>query len=131
MEKLLLELKKKFSRGDKESVKVAKLKKVEQKERTMEKFIQEFRRAARESRYQERALAEEFKREMNRVIRRKLMKVERPLVSIKQWYEHATNLNKHWRESKRKEKRLKERKESGNQGQRQIEMGNNQGEFRL
>ena len=127
----MLELKKKFSRGDKESVKVAKLKKVEQKERTMEKFIQEFRRAARESRYQERALAEEFKREMNRVIRRKLMKVERPLVSIKQWYEHATNLNKHWRESKRKEKRLKERKESGNQGQRQIEMGNNQGEFRL
>ena len=127
----MLELKKKFSRGDKESVKVAKLKKVEQKERTMEKFIQEFRRAARESRYQERALAEEFKREMNRVIRRKLMKVERPLVSIKQWYEHTTNLNKHWRESKRKEKRLKERKESGNQGQRQIEMGNNQGEFRL
>ena len=127
----MLELKKKFSRGDKESVKVAKLKKVEQKERTMEKFIQEFRRAARESRYQERALAEEFKREMNRVIRRKLMKVERPLVSIKQWYEHTTNLNKHWRESKRKEKRLKERKESGNQGQRQIEMGNNQEEFRL
>jgi len=68
---------------------------------------------------------------MNGVIRRKLIEVEKPLISIEQWYEHATNLDKHWRESKRKEKRLKERKESGNQGQRQIKMGNNQGEFRL
>jgi len=37
--KFLLELKKKFSRGDKESVKVAKIKKVKQKDRTMEEFV--------------------------------------------------------------------------------------------
>jgi len=35
----LLELEKKFGEEDKESVKVAKLRKVEQEEKTMEKFV--------------------------------------------------------------------------------------------
>jgi len=91
----LLELKKKFGRRNEESVKVAKLKKIEQGGNTMEKFIQEFRRAARRSGYQKRALVEEFKREMNEVIRRKLMKAKRPSTSIEQWYKYATNLNRH------------------------------------
>ncbi len=34
----------------------------------MEEFVQEFRRAARESRYEGRPLVEEFKRGMNRVV---------------------------------------------------------------
>ena len=34
----------------------------------MEEFVQEFRRAARGSRYEERLLLEEFKREMNKVV---------------------------------------------------------------
>jgi len=73
----------------------------------MEEFIQEFRRAARGSRYKRRLLIEEFKREMNRMIRRKLMEAERPPTSIEQWYEYATNLDRYWRESRRKEKRLR------------------------
>jgi len=52
-------------------------------------------------------LIEEFKREMNGTIWRKLMEAERPLTNIEQWYKHATNLDKYWRESKRKEKRLR------------------------
>jgi len=36
----------------------------------MEKFVQEFRRTARESGYKGRLLIKEFKREMNRIIRR-------------------------------------------------------------
>ena len=43
---------------------------------TMEEFIQELRRAARGSKYKKRLLVEEFKREINRAIRRKLMKTE-------------------------------------------------------
>jgi len=35
----------------------------------MEEFVQEFRRAAKESEYKERSLVEEFKREMSGVIR--------------------------------------------------------------
>ena len=58
------------------------------------------------------------------------MEAEKLSTSIEQWYKHATNLNRYWRESKRKEKRLRERKESGNQGQRQMEMENNQEGFR-
>ena len=80
----LMELKKEFSRGDEKSVKVAKLKKIEQEVRTMVEFVQEFKMAARESEYEERTLVEKFKRGMNKVIRRKLMEVERPSTSIKQ-----------------------------------------------
>ena len=68
---------------------------IKQRERTIKKFIQEFRKVVRESRYQEKVLVEEFKREMNEVIRRKLVEVERPPTSIKQWYECATNLDRY------------------------------------
>jgi len=61
----------------------------------IEEFIQEFKRATRESRYEGRPLVEEFKRRVNRVIKRKLMEAERPPTSIEQWYECATNLDKH------------------------------------
>ncbi len=50
----------------------------------MEMFIQEFRRITRESEYEEKALVKKFKRGMNGVIRRKLMKAERSLKSIEQ-----------------------------------------------
>jgi len=62
----------------------------------MEKFVQEFRTAVRGSRYEERPLVKEFKRGMSGAIRRKLMKAERSPISIEQWYECATNLDRHW-----------------------------------
>ena len=75
-EEFLMSLKKEFGRGEEESVKVVELRKLEQGGRTMEEFMQEFKRAARESGYEGRPLVEEFKREMNGAIRRKLMKAE-------------------------------------------------------
>jgi len=62
----------------------------------------------RGSGYEGRLLIEEFKREMNGIIRRKLIEAERPPTSIEQWYKCATNLDRHWRESKREEERLRE-----------------------
>ena len=50
----------------------------------MEEFVQKFRRMARESGYEGRPLVEEFKREMNGVIKRKLIEAKRPPTSIKQ-----------------------------------------------
>jgi len=79
-EKFLAGLKKEFGEGDK---KAAELKKVEQGERTIEKFIQEFKRAIRESGYKRRPLVKEFKKEISRIIRRKLIEVKRPPTSIK------------------------------------------------
>jgi len=82
VEKFLIALKKEFSRGEEDSVKMAELRKLEQGERTMEEFMQEFKRAARGSGYEGRLLVEEFKRGINGGIRRKLMEAENLPASI-------------------------------------------------
>jgi len=50
----LADLKQKFRREDNKIIKMVKLKKIEQEEKTIEKFVQEFRRVARESEYEEK-----------------------------------------------------------------------------
>ena len=69
-------------------------------------------------------MVEEFKRGMNGVIRRKLIEAKNQPVSIEQWYRRATVLDQNWRESRRKEERLRSKKEHGGgapkQEQRQI-----------
>ena len=49
---------------------------------------------------------------MNGGIRRKLMEVENPPASIEQWYKRAMALDRNWRESRREEERLREKKET-------------------
>ena len=73
-------MKEEFSSGDDKMMKVTELKKIEQGSKTMEEFVQEFRRVARESRYKKRLLVEKFKRDIkqNEMIRRKLIEVEKP-----------------------------------------------------
>ena len=83
-EEFLTVLRKEFGGGEEEAVKVAELRKLEQEGRTMEEFVQEFKRAVRESGYKERLLVEEFKRGMNRGIRRKLIEAENLPASIEQ-----------------------------------------------
>ena len=82
VEEFLTILKKEFGRGEEELVKVAELRKLEQGGRTMEEFVQEFKRAARGSGYEGRPLIEEFKRGMSGGIRRKLMEAENLPTSI-------------------------------------------------
>jgi len=104
-------LKREFGAGEEESVKAAELRKIEQGGRTMEEFVQEFKRAARGSGYEGRPLVEEFKRGMNGGIRRKLMEAENPLTSIENWYRRVTALDRNWRESRREEERLRGKKD--------------------
>ena len=118
-EEFLTTLKKEFGGGEEESVKAAELRKMEQGGKTMEEFIQEFKRAARGSGYKRRPLVEEFKRGMNRGIRRKLMEAENPPTSIEQWYRRATALDRNWRESRREEERLRKKEGGGVQKQEQ------------
>ena len=66
----------------------------------------------RESGYEGRLLVEEFKQGMNRRIRRKLIEAENLPASIEQWYRRATALDRNWRESRRKEERLRGKKEN-------------------
>jgi len=124
VEEFLTGLRKEFGGGEEESVKAAELRKLEQGGKTMEEFIQEFKRAARGSGYEGRPLVEEFKRGMNRGIQRKLMEAENPPTSIENWYRRATALDRNWRESRREEKRMRGKKETmggaPKQEQRQI-----------
>ena len=78
MGEFLADIKKKFGEEDKELVKVVELKRLEQESKTMEEFIQEFRRATRDNRYK----------------RRPLMEVECQPSSIKQWYDSMIALNR-------------------------------------
>ena len=113
VEEFLTTLKKEFGEGEEESVKAAELRKLEQGGKTMEEFVQEFKRAARGSGYEGRPLVEEFKRGMNGGIRRKLMEAENPPASIEQWYRRAMALDRNWRESRKEEERMRGRKEGG------------------
>ena len=85
---------------------------MEQGGRIIEKFVQEFKRAALGSGYEERPLIKEFKRGINGGIRRKLMETERPSTTIRQWYKRAIALDRNGRESRREEERLRGKKES-------------------
>jgi len=60
-EEFLMTLKKEFGRGEEEAVKAAELRKLEQGGKSMEEFVQEFKRTARGSGYERRLLMEEFK----------------------------------------------------------------------
>jgi len=117
-EEFFTNLRKEFGRGEEELVKAAELRKLEQGGRTMEEFVQEFKRAARGSGYEGQPSIEEFKRGMNGGIRWKLMEAENPPASIEQWYRRATALDRNWRESRREEERLR-KKEMGGGGQKQ------------
>ena len=123
-EEFLTSLKKEFGGGEEELVKAAELRKLEQGGRTMEEFVQEFKRTARGSGYEERPLMEEFKRRMNGAIRRKLMEAENQPGSIKQWFRRATALDKNWRESRREEERLRRKKEQGEEALKQEQRQN-------
>jgi len=107
----LAEIKREFSGGEEELVKAAELRKMEQGGKTMEEFVQEFKKAARGSRYEGRPLVEEFKRGMNGTIRRKLMEAEDQPGSIEQWYRRAMALDRNQRESRREKEKLRGRRE--------------------
>jgi len=112
-EEFFTNLRKEFGGGEEESVKVAELRRMEQGGKTMEEFVQEFKRAARGSGYEGRPFVEEFKREMNGGIRRKLMESENLPTSIEQWYRRATALDRNWRKSRWEEERLKKKEVGG------------------
>ena len=111
-EEFLAEIKKEFGGGDEESVKIAELKRIEQERRTMEEFVQDFKRVARGSSYKGRSLIEEFKWDMNGSIRRKLMEGENQPATIEHWFKRVIALDRNWRKSRKEEERLRGKKEN-------------------
>ena len=64
----LADLKKKFRKREKKTIKMTELKRLEQGSKIIEEFIQELRKVARKSKYEKRLLIKKLKREMNRTI---------------------------------------------------------------
>ena len=82
---------------------------LEQGGKTVDEYMQEFRRAARGSGYKGRALVEEFKRGLSGVIRRRLAEAEMLPTTIVQWQERAVQLDRNMRQSRAEEKILESR----------------------
>ena len=80
----LADIRKEFGEGGEKTIKVAELKRLEQRGKTIEEFVQEFRRVARGSEYEGRLSVEEFKRGMNGTIYQRLMELEQQPISIEQ-----------------------------------------------
>ena len=124
IEEFFTSMKKEFGGGEEEATKAAELRQLEQGGRSMEEFVQIFKRIVRGSGYEGRPLIEEIKRGINRGIRGKLMEAENLPTSIENWYRREIALDRNWRESRREKKRLREKKEimegAPKQEQRQI-----------
>ena len=68
--------------------------------------MQEFRRAARGSGYERRALIDEFKRGLNGTIKRKLAEAESPPSTITEWQERAVKLDRNTRQSRAEDRSM-------------------------
>jgi len=129
VEKLFTKMKNDFGEISEEKRKIEQLQKIEQGGRTCNKYVQEFKKVVRGSGYMERPLIEEFKRGLNRTIRRKLAKAEEPLTTIGEWKERAVRLDKNQRQS-RAEKRMLGRNTACPGGNVQPRGGYGRGSYR-
>ena len=102
---------------------------IKQRGRTCDKYVQEFKKVARESGYEGWSLIKEFKRGLSGVLRRKLAEVENPPSTIEEWQERAVRLDRNQRQSRVKE-RILERNVVHPQGNAQPRGGFSRGSYR-
>jgi len=100
MEKLFEKMRKEFGEFDEESRKADELRLLVQGPRTCDEYVQEFKRAARGSGYEGRALIDEFKRGLNGTIKRKLAEAESLPSTITEWQERVVKLDRNIRQSR-------------------------------
>jgi len=106
VEKLFTKIRNDFGEMSEKERKIEQLRTIEQGERTCDEYVQEFKKVTRGSSYEERPLIEEFKRGLNRAIRRKLAEAEEPLTTIGEWQERAVRLDRNQRQSRAEERML-------------------------
>ena len=81
-EQLFSKMKNDFGETSEKERKIEQLRTIEQGERTCDEYVQEFKKVARGSGYEGQSLIKEFKRGLNRAIRRKLAEAKEPLSII-------------------------------------------------
>jgi len=82
VEKLFTKIRNNFGEMLEEKRKIEQLQTIKQGGRTYNEYVQEFKKIARESSYKGRPFIKEFKRGLNRAIRRKLAEAEEPPTTI-------------------------------------------------
>jgi len=105
-EQLFTKIRDDFGETSEEERKIEQLRTIEQGGRTYNEYVQEFKKVARGSGYEGRPLIKEFKRGLNRSIRRKLVEVEEPPTTIGKWQERAVRLDRNQRQSRMEERVL-------------------------
>ena len=108
VEKLFNKMRNEFGETEEEEKKIEQLRTIEQRDRTYDEYIQEFKKITRESRYERWPFIEEFKRGLNRGIKKKLAETKSPSSSIEEWQERLVRLDRNQRQS-RTEKRILEK----------------------
>ena len=106
VEKLFTKIRDDFGETSEEERKIEQLRTIEQGGRMCDEYIQEFKKVARGSSYEGRPLIKEFKRGLNRPIRRKLAEAEEPPSTIGEWQERAVRLDRNQRQSKAEQRML-------------------------
>jgi len=94
VEELFEKMREEFGEFDEESRKTDELRLLVQGPRTCDEYVQEFKRAARGSGYEGRALIDEFKRGLNGMIKKKLAEAESLPSTITEWQERAVRLDR-------------------------------------
>jgi len=84
MEELFSKIRNEFKETVEKERKVKQLRIIEQRGRTYNEYVQEFKKIARGSRYKKQPLIEEFKRGLSRRIRRKLVEAKSSLCTIEE-----------------------------------------------
>jgi len=106
VEQLFAKIRDDFRETSEEEKKIEQLRTIEQGGRTCDEYVQEFKKIARGSSYERRPLIEEFKRELNGAIRRKLEEAEEPPTTIGEWQERVVRLDRNQRQSRAEERVL-------------------------
>jgi len=84
VEELFKKMRNKFGKTGEKERKVEQLRTIEQESRMYDEYIQKFKKITRGSGYKRWPLIEEFKRELNKGIRRKLAEAKSPPSSIEE-----------------------------------------------
>jgi len=106
VKQLFTKVKNDFGETSEEKRKIEQLWTIEQGGRTCNEYVQEFKKVTKGSDYEGRPLIEEFKRGLNRAIRRKLAEAKEPPTTIGEWQERAVRLDKNQRQSRAEERML-------------------------
>ena len=105
-EQLFTKIKNNFGETSEEERKIEQLRTIKQGGRTCNEYIQEFKKVARGSGYEKRPLIKEFKRGLNRSIRRKLAEAKELPTTIGEWQERVVRLDRNQRQSRIEERML-------------------------